>query len=592
MPRKSIQPNSFWKELKQRKVVRVTTVYTATAFIILQLLDIISQPLKLPEWTMTLMIVLLCAGLIVTIVLTWVYDITPSGIKRTKPASAVKVGDQITHSVSNLWKIATYISAIIIVFLLVFNIIGRRIITSDVSNLEKSIAVLPFINDSPLAVEENVPFINGLMEEILINLQTIKEFRVPGRTSVEKYRNKTDKSITDIAKELGVNYIVEGSGQRYNNSLRLRVQLIKATGKETHLWAKSYEEKINKTEDIFDLQSSIAKAIALELQATISPEEEQKIEKIPKANLDAYDAFLNGLYFYEKGSMLENDKAITWFNKSITLDSTYALPWTYLSMCYWRRAHHSNDPDFITAKQKAMRAVELDPTSGVSVVNMAEILDNEYDFKGAEEKIKVALSIEPDKQYVLRNACRFYTKVGKFEEAIGYCKEALKTDPTNPTVLQYEALANYYAGNVEKAWDTFDKFKELENSNLTMTILYYKLLLNDGNYDKILTEPAFEGEEEIQEIAKAAAEFAAGNKEEAERLCKILIEKNTRAYEIALIYAYGNNPQKMYEWLERSYNQKETVLTYLGVEPAFRKFRNDSQFRKLMQKINLPVSAI
>jgi hypothetical protein len=148
MAQKSSNPENFWQELKRRKVVRVTTVYAATAFIILQLVDIIAQPLQLPPWTLTLIIVLLCIGLIITVIVSWVYDITPTGVKKTKSISAIKHTDQATHAVSSGWKIATYISSVIIVALLVFNVVSRRKQTFDLTKLEKSIAVLPFRNNS------------------------------------------------------------------------------------------------------------------------------------------------------------------------------------------------------------------------------------------------------------------------------------------------------------------------------------------------------------------------------------------------------------------------------------------------------------
>jgi TolB-like protein/Flp pilus assembly protein TadD len=484
------------------------------------------------------------------------------------------------------WK-AIAGSFIILILIIAGFIYVPGILAKDKA-IEKSIAVLPFINDSPTAVEENVPFINGLLEEIIINLQTIKEFRVPGRTSVERYRTRTDKSITDIAKELDVNYIVEGSGQKYGNTLRLRVQLIRAQGKEAHLWAKSYEEEINDTKDVFDLQNQIAQAVATELKATISPEEKQKIEQSPKMNLAAYDAYLKGVYFYEKAELHEkNDKAIFWFNESIRLDSAFALPWTYLSMCYWRRSDSSNEPDFHKARMLAEKAVEIDPESAVSIVNMAEILDNEFDFRGAEEKISLALIMEPDNQYVLRNACRFLTKLGRFEDALNYCNKALQIDPNNATILKYKTLTNYYAGNSANAWQTFRKHKELEYKDQTMKHLYYQLLLSEGRYDPIINEPDYVEDEDIQKSGLAAAYFATGKRKEAMELCKALSEKDISAFRMAYIHSFDNDWQKVNEWLEKSWQEKEKELTYLAVEPAFRKFHSESWCKDLLKKTNL-----
>ena len=164
---------------------------------------------------------------------------------------------------------------------------------SDISRLEKSVAILPFRNDS--TSDENTYFINGVMEEILNNLQRIREIRVISRTSVEQYRNQI-KSIPEIARELGVNYIVEGSGQKYGNSFRLRAQLIMAEH-ESHLWGESFQQKITDVEDIFNIQTKIAESIAEELKAVISPKEKQLIEKLPTTDLTAYDAYLKGKFY-------------------------------------------------------------------------------------------------------------------------------------------------------------------------------------------------------------------------------------------------------------------------------------------------------
>lgn len=454
--------------------------------------------------------------------------------------------------------------------------------------LEKSIAVLPFKNDTPDANDENIPFINGLMEEILINLQTIKEFRVPGRTSVEKYRDNSTKTISEIARELGVNYIVEGSGQKYGNILRLRIQLIRAKGKEAHIWANSYEQEIVATKDIFDIQTQIAQSIAQELKAVITPREKQIIEKRPTENLASYDAYLKGLFFYDKNEEVGNGKAIYWFKEAINLDSAFALPWTYLSMCYWRNANTAGTSEFSEAKQAAERALQLDPSSGIAIVNVAEILDNEYNFQKAEEMIKQALIIDPDNQYVLRNAGRFYTKLGKVNESTNYCTMALRDDPNNRAALYYLAMAYYYAEQFSESWATLNKYQELEYKGLEY--LYYQLLLATGDFDKILTNPGFEIDINARNVALAASCFSRGDKVKGEEICDSLKSRNIAEYWIALAYAYGDESTQAVECLEKSFARKEKELTYLIAEPAFKKIRNNPGFTGILNKMKFPVT--
>ena len=352
MAQKTNSFERFWKELKRRKVVHVITVYAAVAFVILQVTNMVTRPLRLPDWTEAFVIFLLCIGFIISVFVSWVYDITPAGVKKTKPVSAVKHVDQAIIQTSSGWKIATYVSGVLIVALVAFNFISRRNLNADISKFEKSIAVLPFRNDSRDST--NQYFINGIMEKITTNLQMVKTLRVLSRTSVEQYRNTT-KSVPDIARELKVNYILEGSGQKYGNSFNITVQLIKAKGKETHLWAKPYDQEINEVKDYIKVQSQIAQAIVTELKAVINPEEKQLIEKIPTANLTAYDFYQRGreeegkysyyditassptFTFGNPSTIKALERAEKMYKAAKANDSTFALAYTGLAGIYWSK---------------------------------------------------------------------------------------------------------------------------------------------------------------------------------------------------------------------------------------------------------------
>jgi tetratricopeptide (TPR) repeat protein len=331
----------------------------------------------------------------------------------------------------------------------------------------------------------------------------------------------------------------------------------------------------------------VAQAIAGELHTIITPQQKQLIEKPPTENLAAYDVFLKGQFYYEKNDTAEDGKAIFWFKESIKLDSTFALPWTYLSMCYWRMTFNANTAEFKEAKRIAERALELDPTSGITIVNMAEILDNEYDFEGAEEKIKLALQIDPNNPYVLRNAGRFYTKMGMADESILFCNRALQIDINNPTAIAYLALAYFYSGRFEEAGTTLKKYDKFEYKRN----IYYQILLEENKIEEIVKEPVFEEYDNARNVALAAVNFKLNRKNIAEKLCSDLIEKNIPgcAYWVAFAHAYGDEPEKVYTWLEKSFATKEIQLTYLGVDPAFKKFRNEPRIKKILQSMKFPV---
>ena len=252
-------------------------------------------------------------------------------------------------------RISIITGSAIAVILIILGILFVPKLLKPPGEIEKSIAVLPFHNDSP--DQSNSAFVNGLMEKVLNNLQQIKDFRVISRTSVEQYRNQS-KSAPVIAKELGVNYIVEGSGQRYGDAFSISIQLIKADKKEDHLWGKSFEQEIIKVEDILKIQTEIAEAIAKELEANITPEEREIIERVPTKSLTAYDFYQRGReeegkfsYFDVIASSTSTSfkdpateeslkRAEKMFQTAIEYDSTFALAYTGLAGINWSRSYY------------------------------------------------------------------------------------------------------------------------------------------------------------------------------------------------------------------------------------------------------------
>ncbi|MBN1822100.1 MAG: helix-turn-helix domain-containing protein [Prolixibacteraceae bacterium] len=194
--------------------------------------------------------------------------------------------------------------------------------------LDKSIAVLPFKNDS--ADSTNVYFINGVMESVLTDLQKIEGLRVISRTSVEKYRN-TDKTMREIAKELDASYLVEGSGQKLGDQVFLNIRLIEGPS-DKRLWAEQYNRN---TEDIFKIQMEVAKSIADEIEVLITPEEEQRIAKAPTKNMDAYDVFLKGLDILSNSQISDKSPAIPYFRNAISLDNEFARAYAAIAITYY-----------------------------------------------------------------------------------------------------------------------------------------------------------------------------------------------------------------------------------------------------------------
>jgi TolB-like protein/AraC-like DNA-binding protein/Flp pilus assembly protein TadD len=313
-----------------------------------------------------------------------------------------------------------------------------------VKELEKSIAVLPFKNLSDTLA--NQYFIDGLMEEILTNLSRIQDLRVISRTSVDQFRG-SNKSASEIAKKLDVNYIVEGSGQKYGNTFRLRVQLIKAKGKEAHLWAESYEQEIRETKDIFKIQSQVALAIAKELKAGITATEEDLIQQAPTNNSLAYDYYLRGKKFIYD---LKWDTAIIMFGKAVELDpgfvSAYLERATLYTKSYFSKGNNTSGyfkgfDDLAKADLEiALKINANSPEVKLEQAGQLFMLDRNHD---------KALALLDEINYQMRNNASFFSlrgnilrRTGEWEESLKEMHKAILLDPLN--VLYYSEIGFTY----------------------------------------------------------------------------------------------------------------------------------------------------
>jgi TolB-like protein len=643
----------FWKELKRRKVIHVITVYAAVAFVILQLVDIVEQPLRLPDWTTALVIVLLCIGFVIAIFLSWVYDITPSGVKKTKPISAEKHLEQTTTTTSSGWKITTYISAVIIVALIAFNFISRRNLNADISKLEKSIAVLPFINDSP--VDSNKYFINGIMEEVLNNLQKIKDFRVLSRTSTDQFKGSDRPTIPEIAKKLGVNYIVEGSGQKYGNTFILRVQLIVAN-KEKHLWGESYEKEIKEVRDYIMIPSQIAQAIASGVKASMTPEEKRLIEKVPTSNMAAYDLYLkanNYLKEYERdrdSSFYQN--AVTFYKTALVIDPSYAKAYTGLARAYYDRYQW----------ETYFRENYLD--SMLVLIDKAYAIDNKldevyylkgvYDYQHGQpeealDNFDKSLKINPnyysaferkgyiltwilfdfvrsiDNYYKALNLMRGDERVGLFqnlglaymnagftEKAKDYFEQALIQNGDSAAYFSLLGSLEFSKMNLENAILLEEKAKELDPAVIPSIELYSFVGQDQKAYSA--------AEKEVERFKKSGsfplqyshrigyAYWKVGKKSEARYYFNMQIKygeesihlgreyalNRTAHYDLAGVYAFLGDRVKAYQYLEELNKTRVYPLggiSYLKYDKLFDNIRNEERFQKTLNNIEAKYQA-
>jgi len=462
---------------------------------------------------------------------------------------------------------------------------------------EKSIAVLPFINDSP--DQENTYFINGVMEEILNNLQKIKALRVISRTSVEQYRERK-KSVREIAEELGVNYIVEGSGQKYGNTFRLRAQLIMAEH-ESHLWGESFQQKITDVEDIFNIQIRIAKSIAEELKAVISPEEKRLIEKIPAADLEVYDEYLKARSYFTDYTRESLNKALEYLNSAVEKNPDWAPLYAGVAELWmWIQQSGWELPSVAAPKifENLNKAMELDPDLAevhyLSAV-IAQLV--EWNWEKSEKEFLKALAINPNASLSRLMYAQLLLILDRDDEALAQGELAISLDPLNPTTKLM------YIGTLVQAGDTKTSLSLMEealaanpvdiNINQMLEIAAYMC----KQYDKVIRALKFSlpftiEEDAFMDIEKIYNE--SGIVSAYEELMKHLEKYAENNYigfsELAFRYIIANQPDKAMDWIEKGFELHDPLMTYITKSAQiFDSLFGNPRFIAICEKMNLPL---
>jgi TolB-like protein/Tfp pilus assembly protein PilF len=633
----------FWQDLKRRNVIRVITVYTGAAFVILSLVDMVREPFELPNWSFKLIVVLLSIGLIIAVILSWIYDIHPEGgIVKTEPADKIRPEEPPRSSKG--WKVASYVSFVVIVGLIILNIFPRNNKETVPEILDKSIAVLPFINDSE--DQENEHFINGIMDELLINLQTIKELRVPGRTSTEQYRNHP-KPIPEIASEMNVAYIVEGSGQRYGDNIRLRVQLVEGAT-DRHLWAKSYEEVIKGPEEIFRIQSEIAQLIAAELHAVISPAEKELIEKVPTTSISALDLYQRGneaywRYWSGESGTEALERAEYFFNEALDDDSTFAQAYTGLARIYWGSEGYFSENYLDTVRVLLDKALSYDPglaeahtlygryynalndtARAMREVNKAIALNpNDWEAYRAKAGIgsdyinsisnlqkAVQLNRGPELPILLKNLGWSYAMMGFFEKAMDLNEEKLLLTGDSIAYLNRMGLFEALMGNLNGALDRYKQSLALDSVQPDLDYQLFFLYNVLGEKEQALAY----GKRWVERL-KASDESSflypmrigtyyrlQGLQEKADYYYNLQIEYCLREielhrgraeqnlstyYDLASTYAVTGQTEKALEnlriWIKRP-DMPTNILIFLKYDPHLNPIRENPEFQQILKE--------
>ncbi|MFL6518954.1 MAG: TPR end-of-group domain-containing protein [Chthoniobacterales bacterium] len=589
--------SNFFAELKRRNVYKVAVAYAVAAWLLIQGASIFLPAFDAPPWAMKACIIVLMLGFPVALVLSWAFEITPEGIKRE---SEVETDQSITRRTGRKIVGITLALAVGAAGLLAFQLLRpKSMVTPRQSEAAtapipaKSVAVLPFENMS--SDKENAYFADGIQEEILTRLAKIGDLKVISRTSTEKYKS-APSNLREIAQQLGVANILEGSVQKSRDQVRITVQLINALN-DNHLWAETYDRSLI---DTFAVESDVAQRIASSLAAKLSGAEKQAIAARPTENSEAYQLYLKGRFFWNKRTGTDLKLAGEFFEQAVAADPTYSgayagLAQTYLLIPVFGAGRPRDF--FPKANIAARRAVELDATSaeGHAALAMLQLFD--FKFESSELEFQRAIELNPNyatAHHWFGNS--LLVTLGRFDQAIKEGERAIELDPLSLIINADLGSTLMIARRYDQAIAQLRKTLALDGNfayarwNLGEA-LYHKGDLNAAisEYEKAATLD--DDPEILALLGRAYAET--GQKEKALDMLRRITEAGqkgyVRGYLYTIIYIGLGDKEKALYYLEKASDDGESPDTsWLKVDPLFDPLRTEPRFQQLVAKMFPP----
>ena len=461
-----------------------------------------------------------------------------------------------------------------------------------------SIAVLPFSNLS--ADKEQDYFCDGMAEEIINALTHVEGLRVLARTSAFSFRGK-EIDIREIGRKLNVKTVLEGSVRKAGSRLRITAQLVNVSD-GYHLWSERYERDIGALccpEDIFAIQDEISLAIVDNLRVKLLKGERTKLARRHTDDLDAYNLYLKGRYFWNRRTDSALKRAIEHFQQAVEKDPSYAPAYAGLADAYITLQDYS----FISpkevlpkAKEAVGKALELDSTLGEARTSLAQILHREWDWEGAEREFKRAIQLNPGYPTAHHWYALSLTYAGRSDEAIAEIRRALELDPLSLIINRNLGLVLYYARCYDQAAEQLVKTLEMEPAFSLVHASLGRICVQRGLYPKALSEFQKEKDnlgssnpelESWQGIACAKM----GRTEEADKILTHLLQRAEQAYVppilvASLCFALGKSVQG-FEWLEKGCRQHDSTMVEIRADPGFDGVRSDPRFIQLLKKVGL-----
>ena len=568
--------------------MHVITVYASATFVIIELINNLAEPFNLPPNLLTIVVIVLAVGFPLAIILSWLYDLTSEGIEKTRPIEELNEGEKTV--VPNAWKIATFVSFVVIVVLLTLNIIGgtKGLKAGDI----KSLVVLPFDNFTGDDQLENM--VSGMHALLVGDIGRIGEVRVLGKTTSNAYKD-IDLSATGIASELNVDAILEASVMCLGDSVCMQFRLVRTTGEEEQLWIAEYKEDKSQ---IVNLYNQITKQIADEIMIELSPEEKRLFAKSRTVDRDAYDAYVRSYMYWNDLSEESLNKALEFLIPAVEKDPNWAPLYGALAQVWVGLAQMGFEaPEVAGPKifEYLNKALELDPDLPDAHYNKAVIaVWTEWDWEKGEREFLKALEINPNDVMSRIFYSHLLWILKRYDEAHFHSQMAYELDPMNPLVLALSAMVDEH-GRIPQALEKSKKALEIHPDHYFALLAYAEAAHLNGDYKnsfeaelKTWAGLDDEGREDMMDVFKDK-----GYEEAINTLLKYSEEYAKTNYigytEMGEYYYKVGNLEKTIECWLKAYEMHDPMMPYITLSVGgFNEIKDDPRIKSIVEEMDLP----
>jgi TolB-like protein/Flp pilus assembly protein TadD len=579
-----VKIDSFFSELRRRNVYKVAVAYAVAGWALAQGIAQVFPVFGVPNWIIQLIVLLIVIGFPIALVLAWAFELTPEGLKRTEDVDLSR-----PQLKSQAWIYVAVIGAVLSIGLF---FLGRytagnatpRHSEAATATSQKSIAVLPLVNESGDPGDEY--FSDGLSEELIAALAQINGLKVIGRSSSFRFKDRHEEPKA-IGEKLGVSTLLEGTVRKQGDKVRIVAELVNAAD-GIELWTRTFDRELK---DIFAVQEEIARAVAESLKVTLLGSDSTQ-RSAPK-NVEAHNAYLQGHFHFQRRNLEDYRKAVGYFDQAIRLDPDYALAyaerseaWTFIGDLTGQ-----HEPAWSKARSDAEKAVAIAPTLAEARAALGWVrFFVDWKFTEGLSELKRAKELSPTNPTANDLLARVILYLGRLDEAERQARQAVELDPLSVIAQGNLARVLLFAGKLDEADAAARKAAELQPASASSHRWQVVAAVLRGNRETALREAQLEPDEGYRRFELALAQQIRGDPQAADAVLADLIAngRDQLAYQIAEVYAVRGEKNKAFEWLQIAFDEHDTGMLTLLVDPLLRGLRDDPRYKNLLAKLGLP----